>query len=32
VHGNGRMAMIERNNLQIAALLADWLSHMVAER
>ena len=32
VHGNGHMVMIEKNNLQIAALLADWLSHAVTER
>ncbi len=32
VYDNCRMAMIEKNNLQIAALLAYWLSHMVAER
>jgi hypothetical protein len=29
VHGNGHMVMIEKNNLQIAGLLADWLSHAV---
>jgi pimeloyl-ACP methyl ester carboxylesterase len=27
VDGNGHMVMIEKNNLQIAALIADWLSH-----
>jgi pimeloyl-ACP methyl ester carboxylesterase len=32
VHGNGHMVMIEKNNSEIAALLADWLSHSVAER
>ena len=33
VRGNGHMMMIEKNNLQIAALLLDWLSHtVVAER
>jgi pimeloyl-ACP methyl ester carboxylesterase len=32
VHGNGHMVMIEKNNMQIAALLEDWLSHSVAER
>jgi len=31
VHGNGHMVMIEKNNSQIAALLADWLSHSVAD-
>jgi pimeloyl-ACP methyl ester carboxylesterase len=31
VHGNGHMVMIEKNNLEIAALLADWLSHTVTE-
>jgi len=31
VHGNGDMVMIEKNNLEIAALLADWLSHTVTE-
>ena len=30
VHGNGHMVMIEKNNLEIAALLADWLSRSVA--
>jgi len=24
IHGNGHMMMLEKNNLQIAALLADW--------
>jgi pimeloyl-ACP methyl ester carboxylesterase len=32
VHGNGHMVMIEKNNLEIAALLADWLSHILTER
>jgi hypothetical protein len=32
VHGNGHMVMIEKNDLQITALLADWLSHTVAKR
>jgi hypothetical protein len=31
-HGNGHMVMIEKNNLQIAGLLADWLSHTVTGR
>jgi pimeloyl-ACP methyl ester carboxylesterase len=26
IHGNGHMMMLEKNNLQIAALMADWLS------
>ena len=32
VHGNGHMVMIEKNNIAIATLLADWLSHSVPER
>ena len=31
VHGNGHMVMIEKNNIQIASLLAEWLSHSVAD-
>jgi pimeloyl-ACP methyl ester carboxylesterase len=25
IHGNGHMMMLEKNNLQIAAVIADWL-------
>jgi len=31
VHGNGHMVMIGKNDIQIAALLADWLSHSVTD-
>jgi hypothetical protein len=30
-HGNGHMVMIEKNNVEIAALLTDWLSHTVTD-
>jgi pimeloyl-ACP methyl ester carboxylesterase len=26
IHGNGHMVMIEKNNLEIAGLIADWIS------
>ena len=29
VHGNGHMLMLEKNSLEIAALVADWLAHAV---
>ena len=29
IHGNGHMMMLEKNNLQIAALIADWISEHV---
>lgn len=32
LHGNGHMVMIEKNNLEVAALLAEWMSHAVNER
>jgi pimeloyl-ACP methyl ester carboxylesterase len=32
IHGNGHMVMIEKNNLEVAALLSDWLSQRVAQR
>jgi pimeloyl-ACP methyl ester carboxylesterase len=32
IYGNGHMVMIEKNNLEIAALLADWMAHAVNER
>ena len=27
IRGNGHMMMLEKNNLQIAAVIADWLSN-----
>jgi len=29
IHGNGHMMMIEKNNLAIAALVADWLDKTI---
>jgi pimeloyl-ACP methyl ester carboxylesterase len=29
IHGNGHMMMLEKNNLQIASLIADWISEHV---
>jgi pimeloyl-ACP methyl ester carboxylesterase len=29
IHGNGHMMMIEKNNLQIAGLIADWVNQHV---
>jgi pimeloyl-ACP methyl ester carboxylesterase len=29
IHGNGHMMMIEKNNLQVAGLIADWISQHV---
>lgn len=29
IHGNGHMMMLEKNNLEIAAVIADWLSGTV---
>jgi pimeloyl-ACP methyl ester carboxylesterase len=30
IHGNGHMMMIEKNNLEIARLIADWISQHVS--
>jgi pimeloyl-ACP methyl ester carboxylesterase len=32
IHGNGHMMMLEKNNLQIAAVLAQWLGKAVRTR
>src|SRR5665213_2704781 len=32
IHGNGHMMMLEKNNLQIAGLIADWISGHVKEK
>ena len=29
IHGNGHMMMLEKNNLEIARLMADWLEKLV---
>jgi hypothetical protein len=29
IHGNGHMMMLEKNNVQIAALLRDWVEKNV---
>jgi len=29
IHGNGHMVMLERNNLQVANMIAGWLAHAV---
>ena len=28
IHGNGHMMMLEKNNLDIAALIADWVKNV----
>jgi pimeloyl-ACP methyl ester carboxylesterase len=32
IHGNGHMVMLEKNNLQVAGIIADWLAHTVPAR
>jgi len=32
IHGNGHMMMLEKNNLQIAGLIADWIRGHVREK
>jgi len=29
IHGNGHMVMLERNNLQVAGVIAGWLAHAI---
>jgi pimeloyl-ACP methyl ester carboxylesterase len=29
IHGNGHMVMLEKNNLQVAGLIVDWLAHAI---
>ncbi|HEX3860258.1 MAG TPA: alpha/beta hydrolase [Stellaceae bacterium] len=29
IHGNGHMVMLEKNNLQVAGVITDWLAHAV---
>jgi hypothetical protein len=31
IHGNGHMMMLEKNNMQIAEVMARWLSKAVPE-
>ena len=32
IHGNGHMMMLEKNNLEIAAFLANWLANNVEKQ
>jgi pimeloyl-ACP methyl ester carboxylesterase len=32
IHGNGHMVMLEKNNLQVAGLIVDWLAKAVPAR
>jgi pimeloyl-ACP methyl ester carboxylesterase len=32
IHGNGHMMMIEKNNLEVARLIADWISQHVRSK
>jgi pimeloyl-ACP methyl ester carboxylesterase len=32
IHGNGHMLMLEKNSLEIAALVADWLGRAVGDK
>jgi hypothetical protein len=32
VHGNAHMIMLEKNNLQVAGLVAAWLAHTIPAR
>jgi pimeloyl-ACP methyl ester carboxylesterase len=32
IHGNGHMMMLEKNNLEIAGVIADWISGHVKEK
>ncbi len=32
IHGNGHMMMLEKNNLQIASVIADWIGGHVKEK
>jgi hypothetical protein len=29
IHGNGHMVMLEKNNLQVADVIAGWLGHTI---
>jgi hypothetical protein len=29
IHGNGHMMMLEKNNLEIAGVINDWISHHI---
>jgi hypothetical protein len=30
VHGNGHMMMLEKNNMAIARVMAEWIEHTLA--
>jgi hypothetical protein len=32
IHGNGHMMMLEKNNLEIAGMIADWITAHVREK
>jgi hypothetical protein len=32
IHGNGHMIMLEKNNLQVAAVIAKWMTNAVTTR
>jgi len=32
IHGNGYMVMLEKNNLQVAGVIAGWLAHTIQTR
>jgi hypothetical protein len=32
IHGNSHVMMLEKNNLEIATVIADWLDHNLPER
>jgi len=29
IHGNAHMVTLEKNNLQVAGLIVDWLAHTI---
>jgi hypothetical protein len=31
-HGNAHMIMLEKNNLQVAGLIAEWLARTISAR
>ena len=31
IHGNGHMMMLEKNNMEIAAVMAGWLTKSIPE-
>jgi len=32
IHGNAHMVMLEKNNLQVAAMIAGWLARAIPAR